>query len=81
MRVIFCHVSKSWDSDAFRIRRIWCSAPIAMAPPILIKKKMLYLRSGITHYGLAILRPYIYNIGQKQIFVVFVALVAGPSGN
>ena len=38
MRVIFCHVSKSWDSDAFRIRRIWCSAPIAMAPPILIKK-------------------------------------------
>jgi hypothetical protein len=45
------------------------------------KKKLLYLRSGLKHYGLAILRPYIYNIGQKQIFVVFVALAAGPSGN
>jgi hypothetical protein len=35
--VLFRLVSNFWDSDTFRIRRIGCSTPIAMGPPILIK--------------------------------------------
>ena len=45
MGPLFRLVSNFRDSDAFRIRRIGCSMPIAMAPSILIK--MCYTFVGV----------------------------------
>ena len=73
--VLFRFVSNYFrDSDTFRIRKAGCSFPIAIAPKLLQYGSCNF--EGVlntTDWPICAL-----NIGQKRIFMVFVALGVGP---